>query len=52
MLVRPHDAGVDREHPLDPPDGIVFDDHVVEDPVPGAVRGPASEAFMGGFQGP
>ena len=52
MLVSPDHARVDREGPLDTPDGVVFDDHVFEDPVPRAVRGPAPETFVSGLPRP
>jgi hypothetical protein len=51
MLVGPHGAGIDAEGPLHVPDGVVFDDHVVQDALPGAVRGPDPQAFMRGLPG-
>jgi hypothetical protein len=50
--MRPDHARVHRERPLDLPDGVVFDDDLVEDPIPRAVRGPPAEAFMRGLPGP
>jgi len=52
MLMRPYRARVDREHPLDLADGVVFDDHLVEDPVPGPVRSPPPQPLMGCLPGP
>lgn len=51
MLVRPDHARVDRDHPLDLADRIVLDDHLVQDLLPGAVRGPQSQPFMCGLPG-
>jgi hypothetical protein len=46
MVVRPPGTRLDREHPLDPPDRGVFDDDLVEDPVPRAARRPAPQPLM------
>src|SRR5262245_17071903 len=42
-------AGVDRELPHDVADRVVFDDDLVEDPVPRAVGGPAPQPFVPGL---
>jgi len=45
----PDAAGVDADGPFHVADGVVFDDHVVEDAFPGTVRGPDPQAFVGGL---
>src|SRR3954452_24528937 len=52
VLVGPDGAGVDAEGPLHVPDGVVFDDHVVEDAFAGAVLGPDPQPLMGGLPRP
>jgi hypothetical protein len=39
MLVSPDDGGAHADDPLDIPDRVVLDDDLVQDPLPGAVRG-------------
>src|SRR5690606_247771 len=46
MVMSPHVRGVDREHPLDLPDRVVLDLHVVQDLVPGTVRGPQPQPLV------
>ena len=45
-------AGVDAEGPLDVPDRVVFDDHLVENALPGAVLGPDPQSLVRGLPGP
>lgn len=52
MLMRPDHARVDGNDPFEVADGVVFDDHPVEDPVPGAVLGPQPQPFMRCLPGP
>ena len=52
MLMRPDHARVDGNDPFEVADGVVFDDHPVEDPVPGAVLGPQPQPFMRRLPGP
>jgi len=49
MPAGPDAAGVDADGPFHVADGVVFDDHVVEDAFPGTVRGPDPQAFVGGL---
>src|SRR5690606_16365851 len=46
MVMSPHVRGVDREHPLDLPDRVVLDLHLVQDLVPGTVRGPQPQPLV------
>ncbi len=52
MLVGPDDGGVHTEDPFDLTDGVVLDDHLVQDPLPDAVRGPHSQPLVGGLPRP
>ena len=52
MLVGPDAAGIDADGPFHVPDGVVFDDHLVEDAFPGAVRGPDPQPFVRGLPRP
>jgi hypothetical protein len=38
MLMSPDHARVDADHPLDLADRVIFDDHIVQDAIPDAVR--------------
>lgn len=51
MLMRPDHAGVDRDDPLEVADGVVFDDHPLEDLVPGAVLGTQPQPLTRGLLG-
>ncbi|QFU85537.1 hypothetical protein YIM_01535 [Amycolatopsis sp. YIM 10] len=48
----PDHAGIDRHDPLQVADGVVLDDHPVEDLLPGAVLGPPPQPFMRGLPRP
>jgi hypothetical protein len=51
VLVGPHRAGVDAEGPLQVRDGVVLNDHLVEDAFQGTVRGPDPQLLVGGLSG-
>ena len=48
----PDRAGVDAEGPLHGPDRVVLDDHLGQDPVPGAVGGPLAQPLVRGLPRP
>src|SRR3954453_17419579 len=52
VLVSSHGAGVDREGPLHRADRVVLDDHLGQDPIPGAIGGPPAQPLMGGLPRP
>jgi hypothetical protein len=52
VLVSPDGTGVDAEGPLHRADRVVLDDHLGQDPVPGAVGGPFPQPLVRGLPRP
>lgn len=52
MLVSPDHRGINTDDPLDLPDRVVLDDHLVKDLLPRAVPGPQPQPLMGSLPRP